>query len=113
MNAAARHGIHVRRLGKHMPHETHRIVAMIVRKNEDDVAGLGTGVTAASAGTDMARQAARPITEAVLIRMVSLCSLRSLWLIKNYWFCVRFQKFDQMAHCSSVKISLSLFFRSE
>lgn len=40
MDAALRHRVHVRRLRKGMAHETHRVVAMVIREDEDDVAGI-------------------------------------------------------------------------
>ena len=40
VDAIPRHRIHVRRLRERMPEEAHRVVAMIIRKDEDDVARL-------------------------------------------------------------------------
>ena len=42
MRSVGGHRIHVRRLCKGVPHETHRIVAMIVRKNENNIPRLGS-----------------------------------------------------------------------
>ena len=54
MHPTARESVQMRRLQIRMPHEGHGIVAMVVRKDEEDVAGCGKGAGAPECGEDQA-----------------------------------------------------------